>query len=662
MKLPILTDLTVAVDTEGSGLFPDDGARISAVSCAWRGQDGAIQSFATPFDQGLWGSVSDDDETIGDLPLGSKLLPSNHRKRLDKLCKSHGDALFWSPNRSPSAFSRLAVWLSHQRLVMHHKKYDCTMFRAGLRTRPDLSIDLMPRVIADTKLIQSCLDPEHPSSLKPSAVRLGLGRQLGMDDGAEAEEQEKLAPWKGPRDDPRFDLIPWEVLREYSRLDAVLTLLLFEHGTARLSDPDDPEEQLVRRLLRRQERLAVTLYGMEQRGVPFDTEWTARENAALRVLEDQAASEVPFRPTPPGARKYFFGAPKDGGLGLLPFSDKLTASKAGQVDEDVIERLIKLDTPGAAEYQRYQALRQARAKYYDAWPRLVGPDGRIRTCYRQGHVISGRLSVERWQSQAIVHDYQLPPGVQSIRKAFYDPDPDIILLECDVSQAEIRIAAVTADCKRMLSAIRKGISSHAAAAKLMFYPEVSLSEAKRDPQWPLHYNVAKRCNLGILYGGGVGAIHDTILAHTGIDFDRDQVGEWIGDWRSAFPPFVRALDRYSDLAAREGRVQLVDGSWRYFSEWEPVHKAFNQRIQGDVAVAMEYAMIDFDRQFPGALLLQIHDSLVVQVHRANAESMGQCLRAKMIRVFETLFRGVPFDAEIKPFGRYAYEDELVAAT
>src|SRR5688500_14207824 len=44
----------VAVDTEGSGLYPDEGARICAVSTAYqlRGKGDQIFSLAFPFDQG----------------------------------------------------------------------------------------------------------------------------------------------------------------------------------------------------------------------------------------------------------------------------------------------------------------------------------------------------------------------------------------------------------------------------------------------------------------------------------------------------------------------------------------------------------------------------------------------------------------------------------
>lgn len=665
MKLPSHTGLRVAVDTEGSGLYADDGARISAVSCAWRDpQTNEIRAFATPFDQGTIGTFLDYE---GDLPLGDKQLPSNHIKRLARLAKEHSDMIYTAPNRGPGAYLRLMAWLTDQDLVMHHKKYDCLMFAAGLRNREDdTSVDLMPRVVADTQLRQKVLDPADSSSLKPSAVRLHLGREVGIAEGAEAEEAAALATWKGPRTDPRYDLIPWEVLGPYSKTDAVLTLLLDEFQlTTRLDDPDDPAVQLAERLIRRQEGLSRVLFYMERRGVGFDREWCCAQDRLLAKIEAEAKGRVPFRPTPDGARKYFFGAPADGGLGLLPFNDKLTGSGRGQVDEDVIARLIKLDVPGAREYAESAEIVSARGKWYKAYPEMVGKDGRLRTTFRQGTVVTGRLAAERWQAHALPHDYQLKflidQGVQPIRYGFVARD-GFGLYEIDVSQAEIRVATAIAKCAPMLRLIQSGADSHSAAALLMFYPKgTTLDAAKADPDWAFNRGVpAKRSNLGILYGGGVGAIHAAILKFAGLDVPSDQISEWIAAWRAAFPPFVRALDGYADKAAKDGWVRLIDGQVRYFSDYEPVHKAFNAVIQNSVAVAIEKAMIEVDNKYPGTLLLQIHDSLVLELPLADASAIVADVRSILIKHFERLFKPVPFEADVKRFGRDAYPQEVTS--
>ena len=66
--------------------------------------------------------------------------------------------------------------------------------------------------------------------------------------------------------------------------------------------------------------------------------------------------------------------------------------------EEVIQRLIKDGAEGAAEYEHHENLKSALSKWYDAWPKLVGHDGKLRTNHKQASTIGGRLSVERWQA------------------------------------------------------------------------------------------------------------------------------------------------------------------------------------------------------------------------------------------------------------------------
>ena len=657
MKLPDVDGLTVAYDTESSGLHADDGARVSAVSCAWRDPAGQLCSFSVPFDQGLRGGIR---SSITELPLGPKALSRTHERRLARWTEDD----LWAPNRGLDHWDHLHRWLLRQRLVMHHAKHDCLQAAAGLRNVEAVTgYDLMPAVIWDTMLSTGVLEPREWLGLKPTAVRLHLGQELGIREGAEADEQEALGPWKGPDTDPRYDLIPWRILGPYSKLDAELTLILFEYQQELIRSGDDVKGRLISDDL----KLARLLYRMERRGVGLDASGMRDESHKLASMVIAAGAAVPFKggtgaPTPPAAVKYFFGAPADGGLGLLPFSDKLTAKTARpQVDEEVISRLVKMEAPGAREYAEYAGLKAGLEKWYLPWPAMCGDDGRIRTSHKQGHVVSGRLSVERWQAQAMPHDYQIPDGLRPPRY-FLVTDPDLEAWEADASQAEIRVAAAVAREASMTRALRAGADSHDAACKLMFYPELTIREAKKRDDWERHRQVAKRCNLGILYGIGAKGLSIQIAKFTGIEYPVPQCAEWITDWKSAFPGFGRALWEYARLAESQGYVRLSTGRIRKFSEWEPSHKAFNQRIQAEVAEAAKAAMIWFDRDYPDMILLQIHDSIVAEIPASRVPEVTSGMQSILVRTFGRMFPSVPFKADVKPFGRLAYRQrEEVAA-
>jgi len=649
MKLPDTEGLTVAYDTEGSGLHTDDGARISAVSFAFRDpQTGSIRSASVPFDQGY------DQEW---LPCGAKLLPSTHLRRIKKWAPEDLTA----PNRDERTWHYLHRWLLRQRLVMHHAKHDCLQAAAGLRNSPGTGYDLMPSVVRDTMLIAGVLWPRESVALKNTAVRLHLGQEIGILEGAEADEQEALGPWKGPSTDPRFDLIPWHTLAAYSRLDAELTLILDEAEQAFAMD------QGHRTSISSDLRLAALLYRMERKGVGLDAPGMRAEAAKLSELIREAGLKVPFRgstgmPTPPAAVKYFFGPPPDG-LELLPFDDKMTKGGATrgpqpQVDEEVIARLVKQGIPGAAEYAKFAELKAAYEKWYLPWPGFCGSDGRVRTSHKQGTVVSGRLAVERWQAQAMPHDYQIPEGIRPPRY-FLTTEPGHEAWEVDASQAEIRIATCVAKEKNMYRLLKAGYDSHDAATLLMFYKGAKDKQAIIEDvgyqAWEKSRQVAKRCNLGILYGIGAKGLQVQIYKFTGIEYSVGQCSEWIADWKKALPGFGQALYHYSQMAQTQGYVRLSTGRIRKFSEWEPVHKAFNQRIQGEVAEAAKRSMLAFDKEYPGMLLLQIHDSMVAEIPALRVEEVTKAMQDIMVRTFSQMYAPIPFLADCKPFGRRAYD-------
>lgn len=619
----------ITVDIEGSGLHPDDGATVSVVSFAYRDPtDQSLISQAVPFDQGLHS------------PLGEKVLTPATQKRIKKWPEWAQEEV--APNRPPEDFDRLLRTLEPLDLIFHNAKFDLMFLEWGLRGHPGRN--LQSSLVWDTMVAQWVREPQMPKGLKPSAVRLEL-TEAGMEDA----EAEALKPWLGPKSgknsDPRFDLVPWSVMEPYARVDAELTLLLWEYQNDRL-DPE-ADEDFWGPFWEEMSFLHV-LRNMERRGVGFDAQSC---RAAAEVLRDEqrvSAQLLPFKgstggPTPNAARKFFFATgPRDEEpirpgtedfRGIAPFPDKMTAGgktapPQPQVDEETITRLVAQGVPWAEEYANHEGLKSAISKWYDPWPQACGLDGRLRTSYKQGGTVSGRLAVGRVQLQAIPHDYLMPSkSVPSIR-SFFRPAPGYRLLEFDVSQAEIRLATAIAQCWPMLEGIERGDDSHSIACKLMFGVDES------DPNWDRYRQIAKRCNLGILYGAGAKVIREQLLKFANMDVSLNEVRGWINDWKGAFSPFTRALEKAQKQAERWGFVRLYNGRQRWFSDYEPSHKAFNQIVQGSLAEIMKAVMIDIDRMWPNELLLQIHDSVVMEVPERFVEDRSAAVCDLMKDRFE----------------------------
>lgn len=687
MRLAELPDgWPVAVDTETSKGHPDSGGRVAAVSLAFRvpssenawdvGQP--MTHRAIPFDQGLV-----------NLPLGPKALDERTAKRIARWPE-------WgrtedAGNAPAHKFMELLAQLRRHRLIFANAKFDMQMLRAGLRGVEDRTgVDFQDELAWDTMLASRVFWPAYKVGLKETAVRLRLGAELGVKEGMEDEEAEALKPWLGPKTgknaDPRFDLVPWSVMGPYAGMDAKLTLLLAELQLAEYDEQPGSQRQAIAREL----DLCKVLYRMENRGIAYDFRASKRMARKLDAEQSRVAGLLPFDVTPPKARQYFFDD-----LGHPTFSDKLTKVKGDpQLDDEVVVRLASSTSwpPRSRDvgpihaklYAEHEGYKSARSKWYDAWADLVGPDGRLRTSFKQADVVSGRLAVGRAQLQAIPQPYQIPRvewGLIGVRDLFHEdvwcPDGCGSLLELwefDLSQAEIRIAAAVARCQPMLDGFNRGDDSHSIACRLMFADLFAADgfTGREDAhsKWDELRAVSKRCNLGILYSAGSRTIQAQIKLFTGREYPLGQVKGWIEQWNDAFPEMARASRKYEAQALNHGRVQLINGRWRAFQVYEPLHKAYNQMIQGSLAETMKDVMIEVENAIPDALLLQIHDSLVLRLQPCRLTEQQETVKRIMTDTYELAYTlpwgdpprnkwevdsrrrvAVPFVTDMKRFGR-----------
>jgi hypothetical protein len=314
LVLPDADGLTVAVDTEGSGTHPDDGARVATLSLAYRHPDtGKLEAWAFPFDQ-------------GNLP-GKPEYEGKQATLFD---------IEDSVNLDLDAWRFLMRWLLRQWLVMHPVLFDAPMIRAGTRhaehNRWWTGPDLIRRCIRDTQVGCKELYPLHPQGLKETAVRLELlkgtdyvtERFGGWRPGVEAEDQkilrahlEKIRVVGGgtAATTGRWDLADWNSIGPYAALDALETKLLDERQQDDLERGEDgslgPAIYHAGRWLDRERRKTYVLYRMMERGLGFDAGKCLDAAAEIRKARDQVATELPFEPTIEAARRYWFGDGKN---------------------------------------------------------------------------------------------------------------------------------------------------------------------------------------------------------------------------------------------------------------------------------------------------------------------------------------------------------------
>jgi DNA polymerase I-like protein with 3'-5' exonuclease and polymerase domains len=617
LDLPKATDMLVAFDTEASGLHVDEGARVSVVSVAWfEGDEVVSQVF--PFDQGM----------------------------LDKPGASGQCSLFDdAPNLGVEEWHELCQWLSCQRLTAHNIKYDLHIMQAGLRVW-GAGIDLSRNVVWDTMVVNPIVFPNQSVGLKATAERL-WGEQ-------ETEPQRRLDQWLR-KNRHRYDLAPWDLLGPYAAKDAEQGIRLQRHQQAMIDEGYITEPFA---LIDREIDLAICLFRMESRGIGFDVEQCGHAAEVLRIERNRMATQLRDAGLSPitdhAARKWFYEV-----QGYEPPS--LTEKGQPSVDKDAIEALAAQGAEGALELLLYNAYDTALSMWYEGWPAKIGADGRLRPSYwqtKQGTgqkgggrgTVSGRLAVERVQLQAIPHDYRLPTNVPSIRR-FFKPKPGHQLWEVDLSQAEIRVACHSTRCEPMRQVLVAGGDVHGETAQRVFGVQPD------DPNFEKWRTLAKRSTFATLYGAGPRTFKADLKKVAGIDAPEAQCKEWLDEYRATFPEFQQAYRDLEWQAKNNGFIELVTGRRRWFSEFEQQfhpYKAFNQLIQGGVAEGMKVVKVEVEFHHPGVLLLEVHDSLVLEVAGTEeGQQRVKAVRELMVAEMEKLFGGwdvdhpVPWKADAK---------------
>ena len=611
-ELPAASSVSgvVAYDTETSGLHPDDGARVSVVSVAWHEGDDIVHA-AWPFGQG-----GKNDSPVYDIG----------RREWMELCR----------------------WLAFagNGLVGHNLKFDLVMMWGGAKPGYE-GINLLGRARFDTMVLAKELWPTGALGLKPLSVKL-----FGEDADA---EQQALKPHLGPKTNPRFDLVPWEVMKPYAMADASLTLRLLDRQAELIE-----EGRWGSKMWSRELEITKALTRMELAGIPYDPQLS--RDLAKKLEEHQAdiLGKLPYEPNK--AKSYYF---TDAGLNLKPYAR--TEKGAPQMTADILERMGRDGIEWTAELLEYNRIKSALSKWYIPFADKTGPDGRLRTQFRQvanergdhGGTKSGRFSAGRVNLQAVPKDYALHlpvPTPRAVIRAAVAQYEGWSLFDLDLAQAELRVAALDAECQKMLNLIVAGDDAHGSTATELFGTKPG------DEMWKVHRQIAKRANFSLIFGSGPKTFRAMVQKEAGIDLGDAESKRIVYGWRDIYPEFGKAIDREMAFVERTGYVELYNGRRRYYLPNEDHHSAFNQRVQGSIAEMGKNWLLRTDRLLRplrprgreeigtlGGLLLVVHDSQVVLLPDEEAEDWLAQVVAGGILSWDELFPGVPGGVDATPW-------------
>lgn len=277
---------------------------------------------------------------------------------------------------------------------------------------------------------------------------------------------------------------------------------------------------------------------------------------------------------------------------------------------------------------QYREATKLKSTYVDTLPNMVDESGRLHTTFNLTIAPTGRLSSIDPNLQNIPVRTELG---NRIRTAFV-ADKGNVLVSADYSQFELRLAAVLANDKGMLEAFNKDEDIHALTAAQVL--GIKPSEVTKQQRYE-----AKAVNFGILYGQGPHGL----AAGTGMTYGAAR--EFIQKYFEVRPKLKEYIEHTRKLALEQSYVETLLGRRRptpdvkssNFVVREAAYRAaVNMPVQGTAADLTKLAMIKVNEKLDGEckLLLQIHDSILLECPTSKAEKTGKVLKDTMENIYK----------------------------
>lgn len=274
----------------------------------------------------------------------------------------------------------------------------------------------------------------------------------------------------------------------------------------------------------------------------------------------------------------------------------------------------------------YRTLAKLKSTYCDSLVKVTDENGRIHSIFNQTETRTGRIS-------------SLEPNLQNIPvrtevgrelRKFFIAEDGYTLVDADYSQIELRVLAHIADDSEMIKAFKDGVDVHTVTASQVFgMPADMVNSTMRSR--------AKAVNFGIVYGIGAFSLAKDI------GVTRKEADNYIKAYLTHYSGVDRYMNAVVEKAKNQGYVDTMFGRRRYLPELTASNRnlrAFGERvarnmpIQGTAADIIKIAMIKvYSRlkaeSMKSRLILQVHDELIVEAPKEEAEKAAAILKEEM---------------------------------
>lgn len=515
-------------------------------------------------------------------------------------------------NLSVEQTNRLYSVFKCSTLVFHNAAYDLGVLEANGYVHPRTSR------YYDTMLMEHWLD-ENISRYGSYSLDACSRRHGGNPKNRPPEMQLII-------DEVGWDGVGLDLMTIYSANDAEITYELFEKliGKFRKEGFDSDIWHVHER------EFIDVIRGMVALGIRVDPEFCFREKLRGEVVMLQCIERIGFNP---GVRnqleKLLFEEFK------LPVLKRSTKTGKPSLDKGVMlkyEEMLEIQQTQDDRIRwllTWRGWQKTISSNYMNYLRMMDKHQILHSNFKLHGTVTFRMSSEKPALQ------QIPRATEqdwngNLKKAFIARQ-GYRLWEFDYSQLEFRLAAAYSEDGQLIAIFDDDSRD--------LFTEMSTRLG-----WP-RYRV-KTLSYATLYGGGARHLAEVF----GITVS--EARQLIEDYFSAYPKLRGVIKLAETVAKRRGYSKLWTGKRRHFQfPRDEGHKAFNAIVQGGAFEIVKRRMNALAREVTHEeecrIVLQVHDSVVMEIKEGMEDLYIPKIRAIMENVKEDFDFGVRFKVDCK---------------
>lgn len=521
-------------------------------------------------------------------------------------------------------------------VIFHNAKFDIAFF--------EYHFDVEFPKFEDTMLLHYLID-ENPGTH-------GL-KQLAIKYTDYGDYEKPMYDWidqyrkdnKVLKSDFCWEWIPFDVMKVYAAMDALVTFIIFEKF--KKIKENSKLKAVYDNLLIPGTRFLI---GIQDNGVPFDAERlsfaqelmqqdidkaisTLYENPAIEKFE--AINGKDFNPNSTvQLRSLLFDF-----LGLKPVGKK-TGTGADSTDAEVLNILAReSEVPGLILDIRQKS--KIKNTYLDKIIPQLDRDSHLRTGFNLHGTTSGRLS-----SSGKLNMQQIPRDNPIVKGCIKASEGNKIVA-MDLTTAEVYVAAKLAHDEALMDVFRSGGNFHSTIAKTVFKLPCGVEEVA--DLYTTERQAAKAVTFGIMYGAGAKKISDEVTKSSGTVFTKGEAQEVINDYFNTFHSLKKWITYNERFIEQNGFIYSFFGRKRRLHNVHSTDKAIrshtirsglNFLVQSTASDVNLLGAIDAHAHIQQSginakIFALVHDSILAEV--ANSDIEDYC---EILKHFVQLDRGV----------------------